>query len=210
MVGSTRFQNESLMLVKNKTTANSWFFRHYDVVDGKRVHRNQRIGTVREYPLRRDAEKAVLALRAKINAEVRTPETVAQLVAHYLKHELTLERKAFATMEAHSSYLRLHILPRWVMQALSAVRTGITGKVIGFHSFRHSLATNLHSLGVDMKTAQELLRHANQRTTGDLYTHFVSDGKRAASLKQLEFLTGVETASGGSVPLRIVGEVVAT
>jgi site-specific recombinase XerD len=48
-------------------------------------------------------------------------------------------------------------------------RAGITGKVIGWHSFRHSLATNLRALGIDVKVAQELLRHANSRVTMDIY-----------------------------------------
>ena len=90
------------MLVKNKTTDDSWFFRFYEDGEGKRVHRNQRIGTIREYPRRRDAEKAVLSLRAKINSGVRSPETVNDLVTHYSKHELTLARKAFATVDAHN------------------------------------------------------------------------------------------------------------
>jgi integrase len=372
MIGSNRFQNGSLTLVKNKTTDDSWFFRFYEEVDGKRVHRNLRFGTVRELPRRRDAEKAVLSLRAKINTGVRSPETVADLVAHYQKHELTLERKAFATVEAHESYLTLHILPKWKSHRLSEVKTvdfekwleslsfapasktkirnimsavyshgirhewitfnpiskvrcsakrlrepdvltpgefqallqelslreqvmvmmagstglrrselfalrrsdvnfftmevavtrscvrnhfgavkteasgkpvplhqsvgdvltewrrqspyakdedflfpslrmngtqlltpdmvlkkiirpalvraRITGKVIGWHSFRHSLATNLRSLGVDVKVAQELLRHANSRTTMDLYTQAVSADKRSASTRQIEML----------------------
>ena len=36
------------------------------------------------------------------------------------------------------------------------------------------LGTNLRFLGVDVKTAQELLRHANAKTTLDLYTQAVS------------------------------------
>ncbi len=68
------------------------------------------------------------------------------------------------------------------------VRAGITGKIIGWHSFRHSLATNLRGLGVDVKVAQELLRHANSRTTMDLSTHAVSADKRVASEKQIELL----------------------
>jgi site-specific recombinase XerD len=71
---------------------------------------------------------------------------------------------------------------------LALMRANITGKVIGWHSFRHSLATNLGSLGVDVKVAQELLRHANSRTTMDLYTHAVSADKRSASLRQIELL----------------------
>jgi site-specific recombinase XerD len=68
------------------------------------------------------------------------------------------------------------------------VRAGVENKVIGWHSFRHSLATNLRSLGVDVKVAQELLRHANSRITMDLYTQAVSADKRIASGRQVEML----------------------
>jgi hypothetical protein len=43
---------------------------------------------------------------------------------------------------------------------------------------------------VDVKTAQELLRHANSRTTLDLCTRAVSADKRIASGKQIEMLMG--------------------
>lgn len=372
MKGSNRFQNGSLTLVKNKRADDSWFFRYYEQVEGNRVHRNVRIGSVVEFPRRRDAEKAVLGLRSTINSGVRAPQTVSELVTHYRKHELTLERKAFATVDAHDSYLKLRILPKWQDHKLSEIKTvaveqwleslsyapatktkirnimsavfshgirhewisfnpiskvrtsakrlrepdvltpaefqsllrelplreramvmlagstglrrsemfalkwsdinfftlevavtrscvrnrfgsvkteasgkpvplhksvcealvewrgesdynsdddflfpslrkngekplmpdmvlkkcirpallraGITGKIIGWHSFRHSLATNLRSLGVDVKIAQELLRHANSRTTMDLYTHAVSADKRSASQRQIELL----------------------
>ena len=91
---SIRFQNGSLTLVKNKKADDSWFFRYYEFVAGERVHRNLRVGTVREFPRRLDAEKAVLSLRSTINSGVCSPKTVHELVAHYRKHELTLERKA--------------------------------------------------------------------------------------------------------------------
>jgi integrase len=372
MKGSNRFQNGSLILVKNKKTVGTWFLRFYEYADGKRVYRKRRIGTVREYPHRRDAEKAVLALRAKINSEVRSPESVHDLITHYLKNELTLERKAFSTVDVNGSFLRLYIAPKWGSLEISEVRTvavekwllsvplspasrtkiksvfsalfshavrhewihhnpikavrcsarrlrekdvltpaefnlllgqlelreramvllagttglrrsefigltwadlnatrmeisisrscvrnrfgdtkteasrkpvplhpvvwealctwrgsspynrnedflfpsirlngtqplspdtvlkkfirpalsraGIRGKVIGWHSFRHSLATNLRSLGVDIKLAQELLRHANSRTTMDIYTHAISAEKRDATAMVVELL----------------------
>jgi hypothetical protein len=67
MTESTRFQQGSLMRVKNKRTPDTWFFRYYEDHEGKRVHRNLKIGSLLEMPLRKDAEKAVLSLRAKIN-----------------------------------------------------------------------------------------------------------------------------------------------
>jgi integrase len=334
---------------------------------------------VREFPPRRDAEKAALALCAKINSEVSSPETVNQLLTHYQRYELTEDRKSFATVEGHRSYIKLHIAPRWGKYRLTAVRTveveewldslprapgtrtkirnilsavfshgirhqwiqfnpiskvrcsairqrepdvltpqefqallpqldlrermmvllagntglrrsemfalrwrdvnfttlevqiqgavvrnhfgkvktlaskkpvpphtsvadelmcwreqsdyradddflfpsvrlngavpvspdmvlrkiirpaletaGITGKIIGWHSFRHSLATNLRSLGVDVKVAQELLRHANSRITMDIFTQAVSAEKRSASGRQFQMLLG-EVAIG--------------
>jgi integrase len=372
MIGTSRFQNGSLIRVKNKSTDDTWFLRFYEEVDGRRVYRKQRIGTVREFLHRRDAEKAALGLRVKINSGVRSPETVDELIAHYLKHELTLDRKAFATVEGHRVYIERYVRPRWGTLKLSEVRTvaveqwleglplapgsrtkirnvmsaifshgirhewitfnpiskvrtsakrlrepdvltpaefqallrelplreqaavmlagstglrrselfalrwsdvnfftkevsvtravvrnhfgetkteasrkpvplhpsvqeilaqwrsesdykadgdflfpsdrlkgdmpvspdmvlkkvirpalsraGIVGKVIGWHSFRHSLATNLRSLGVDVKVAQELLRHANSRITMDVYTRAVSAQKREASGKVLELM----------------------
>lgn len=372
MRGGNRFQNGSLTLVKNKRADASWLFRYYEDVDGKRVHRNLKVGTVQQYPRRRDAEKAVLSLRSTINSGVRAIQTVDEVIAHYRKHELTLERKAFATVDVHDSFLTLYIQPKWgalrltevktvaveqwleglsfapatkakirnLMSALyshairhewttfnpiAKVRTSakrlrepdvltpaefqallkelpvreraavmlagstglrrselfalrwcdvnfftmevavtravvrnhigetkteasrkpvplhpavkdalaewrgqslyktdgdflfpsvrangkqplqpdmvlkrtirpalikaeVKGKVIGWHSFRHSLATNLRALGVDVKVAQELLRHANSRITMDLYTQAVSADKRNASLRQAELL----------------------
>jgi site-specific recombinase XerD len=372
MIGTPRFQHGSLIRVKNKTADDTWFLRFYEDVNGRRVYRKQKIGTVRELPRLRDAEKAVLALRAKINSEARSPETVNDLLAHYMKHELTTDRKAFATVEAHRCYINRHIQPAWGHYNLSEVRTvaveqwldslplapgsktkirnvmsaiyshgirnewvtfnplgkvrcsakrlrepdvitpeefqallgelqlreqamvmlaastglrrselfalrwgdvnlltleiavtrscvrnrfgevkteasgkpvpihdsvgavlvewrreslfnqdedflfpsvrlngaqplspdtvlkkiirpamtraGITGKMIGWHSFRHSLATNLRALGVDVKIAQELLRHANSRVTMDIYTQAVSTQKREASGKVFEMM----------------------
>jgi integrase len=78
------------------------------------------------------------------------------------------------------------ILTRSIRPALR--RAGIVGKQIGWHNFRHSLATNLRAMGVDVKIAQELLRHANSRTTLDIYTRAVSKGKRDANAQHVQAL----------------------
>jgi integrase len=48
------------------------------------------------------------------------------------------------------------------------VRAGIEEKIIGWHNFRHTLGTLLRAIGTDIKVAQDLLRHANSRTTLDI------------------------------------------
>src|SRR5580698_3113421 len=44
---------------------------------------------------------------------------------------------------------------------------------IGWHTSRHSFVTSLKTNGKDVKTVQELLRHANSNSTLDVYTHVV-------------------------------------
>ncbi len=133
MTEGTRFQQGSLMRAKNKTTPDTWFFRYYESRDGRRVHRNLKIGSVVKFPLRKDAEKAVLSFRATINSEARTPETLHDLVAHYSTHELTPERKPHATLENYRGNLKLYILPKWGPMRLSAVRT------VAVEAWLHSL-----------------------------------------------------------------------
>ena len=70
------------------------------------------------------------------------------------------------------------ILKRHIRPALE--RIGVK-KRIGWHSFRHGLGTMLRQKKVDIKTAQELLRHANSRITLDIYQQALSDEKRDAA-----------------------------
>jgi integrase len=367
---SNRFQRGSLLKEPRKDGPAVWVLRFYDYQEGRRKYRRQIIGTVIELPSKRDAEKAVAALRENINSVVSVPQTVAELIAHYRDHELS--RKAFASQENHRVLIEKYIKPRWGNDRLSSVRTvevekwldglslapasktkikstfsilyshairhqwltfnpigkvrtsskrlrekdvlspeefqalmaelsirdramvmlagatglrrsemialtwadlntstlevnvnrscvrnrfgetktecsrrpvplhpsvlqvllewkkeslytaesdflfpsirrngtqplspdsllkrsirpaleraGIVGKVIGWHSFRHSLATNLRAMGVDIKVAQELLRHANSRTTLDIYTRAVSAQKRDANSRVVQML----------------------
>jgi site-specific recombinase XerD len=69
------------------------------------------------------------------------------------------------------------ILKRHIRPALE--RIGVK-KRIGWHLFRHALATMLRQNGVDIKTAQELLRHANSRITLDIYQQSVTEERRRA------------------------------
>jgi integrase len=72
-------------------------------------------------------------------------------------------------------------------------RTGL-GR-IGWHSFRHSYSTLLHTLHVDLKVQQELLRHSDIRTTMNIYTQAVPNAMREANSRVAEMV----------LPMRKVG-----
>jgi hypothetical protein len=87
---------------------------------------------------------------------------------------------ASETMKSKQPYwpdnlMKCHIRP-------VAKANGIN-KNIGWHTFLHSFGTLLKANGEDVKTVQELLRHANSRITLDVYTQAVNSNKRAAQSK---------------------------
>jgi integrase len=75
--------------------------------------------------------------------------------------------------------------PYWAESALvdhirpAATRAGVK-KHIGWHTFRHSVASLLGHNGEDVKVVQELLRHATARITIEIYQQARQDAKRAA------------------------------
>ena len=56
------------------------------------------------------------------------------------------------------------------------------------HSIRHTYATMLYESGVDIKSAQKLLGHANFQTTMDVYTHLSDRHLKEASEKLENYL----------------------
>lgn len=68
-------------------------------------------------------------------------------------------------------------------QIKPAAKAAELGDDIGWHTFRHTYSSLLRELGVDVKVQQELLRHADIRTTMNVYTQAVSEQKRAAHSK---------------------------
>jgi integrase len=68
--------------------------------------------------------------------------------------------------------LKRHVRP-------AAERAGIT-KLIGWHSFRRTLATLLQHSGASVKTTQDLLRHSSPVMTLGTYAKAVTADKRNA------------------------------
>jgi len=67
-------------------------------------------------------------------------------------------------------------------RAPAAERAKIT-KHIGWHTFRRTFSTLLKANGEDVKTVQELLRHATVKMTLEVYTQAVTPAKRNAQSK---------------------------
>lgn len=117
-----RYQRGSLSLLKRKSKPDTWIFRYYVDQDSRRVYKKQIVGTVIEFPKRKDAEKAVAQLRVDVNEGAAfAPMNLDQLAAHYQRVELP--SKAYSTREGYKHYLKLHILPRWGNQSLSAIKS---------------------------------------------------------------------------------------
>jgi integrase len=74
---------------------------------------------------------------------------------------------------------RDHLLP-------AGIRAGL-GR-IGWHTFRHTYSTMLRALQVDLKVQQELMRHADIRTTMNIYTQAVPEALREANSKVVQMV----------------------
>jgi integrase len=117
-----RYQRGSLTLWKLKTRPDVWMFRYYTEENGRHVYKRKFVGTVTEFPKRKDAEKAIAQLRVEINEGAQSaPLDIEQLTAHYKKHELP--RKAYATSVGYTDLLDGRIVPRWGNYAVSAIKS---------------------------------------------------------------------------------------
>jgi len=92
---------------------------------------------------------------------------------------------ASETMKGKQPYWPDNLMKRHIRPVARA--NGIN-KNIGWHTFRHSFGTLLKANGEDVKTVQELLRHANSRITLDVYTQALSTNKRAAQSKVVKMM----------------------
>jgi len=92
---------------------------------------------------------------------------------------------ASPTMRGRQPYWPDNLMKRHILPFAKAA--GIQ-KRIGWHTFRHTFGTLLKANGEDVKTVQELLRHANSRITLEVYTQAVTSQKRAAQSKVVRMM----------------------
>jgi len=80
---------------------------------------------------------------------------------------------------------------RWLLRAGEKVGAGR----LGWHAFRHTYSSLLNEHGTDVKVQQELLRHADIRTTMNIYTRAVPERLRTANSKLVRLLLPTGTTS---------------
>ena len=148
-----------------------------------------------------DMEHRQLRVRGKGNKERVVPLTpqVVDAIQQYLAWRLSACGHAQAGGSTQSDHLfisqmwgqpingaRIHRIVRALLE-----RAGLAGQGITVHKLRHTFATHLVRNGVDVKTVQELLGHADLGTTAK-YLH--SDGQaKQAAVARLTGLLGADT-----------------
>jgi len=102
---------------------------------------------------------------------------VTSLLSYRAKYECC--EWMFANPDTNRPWWAHHIQQERIAPA------GLTAKLgrIGWHTFRHTYSSMLRHLGVDVKVQQELLRHADIRTTMNTYTQAMPTALREANSK---------------------------
>jgi integrase len=106
---------------------------------------------------------------------------------------------ASPTMKGKQPYWPDNLMKRYIRPV--ARKAGIH-KQVGWHTFRHSFGTLLKANGEDVKTVQELLRHANSRITLEVYTQAVTSNKRAAQSKVVKMMVPNEGGIRVQTPIQ--------
>ena len=110
------------------------------------------------------------------------PSLVAALLSYRLKYECC--EWVFANPDTNRPWWAHHIQHQRIVPAGARAKLGR----IGWHTFRHTYSSMLRHLGVDLKVQQELLRHADIRTTMNTYTQAMPTALREANSRVARML----------------------
>lgn len=114
MSSRQRYQYGCLTKVRRIRTEDVWQFRFYETTqNGRRKRHARTVGTLAQYPTKRDALRVIEPFRLRLNLQHRfgRPTTFRALVGRYVEQELPELR--YSTQRSYLSMLGQWIGPRW-------------------------------------------------------------------------------------------------
>lgn len=134
--------------------------------------------------LQKELEKQIAAVKAlhhkdleKGFGEVYIPEALAKKypnIAREVGWQWLFPSKTRSTDPRSGRVMRHHVIESGLQKAVKSASLQIgLDKKIGCHTLRHSFATHMLENGVNIRLLQELLGHADVKTT-EIYTHVMA------------------------------------
>ena len=140
---------------------------------------------------RMDADKCLKCGDAKTYLMIGSPKSLSSCrtipIPTFLLKRLEMQKKQRSAAQLTKGYIfgtgMRAADPRTIQRRFAGVVRRLEIPHAHFHTLRHSYATRLLEMGVDVKTVSQLLGHSSAKTTLDCYAHSLLDQQRSAVAK---------------------------
>lgn len=140
---------------------------------------------------RMDTDKCLKCGDAKTYLMIGSPKSPSSCrtipIPTFLLKRLEMQKKQRSAVQLTKGYIfgtgMRAADPRTIQRRFSGVVRRLEIPHAHFHTLRHSYATRLLEMGVDVKTVSQLLGHSSAKTTLDCYAHSLLDQQRSAVAK---------------------------
>lgn len=140
---------------------------------------------------RMDTDKCLKCGGAKTYLMIGSPKSPSSCrtipIPTFLLKRLEMQKKQRSAVQLTKGYIfgtgMRAADPRTIQRRFSGVVRRLEIPHAHFHTLRHSYATRLLEMGVDVKTVSQLLGHSSAKTTLDCYAHSLLDQQRSAVAK---------------------------
>lgn len=140
---------------------------------------------------RMDTDKCLKCGGAKTYLMIGSPKSSSSCrtipIPTFLLKRLEIQKKQRSDVQLTTGYIfgtgMRAADPRTIQRRFAGVVRRLEIPDAHFHTLRHSYATRLLEMGVDVKTVSQLLGHSSAKTTLDCYAHSLLDQQRSAVAK---------------------------
>ena len=140
---------------------------------------------------RMDTDKCLKCGGAKTYLMIGSPKSSSSCrtipIPTFLLKRLEIQKKQRSAVQLTTGYIfgtgMRAADPRTIQRRFAGVVRRLEIPDAHFHTLRHSYATRLLEMGVDVKTVSQLLGHSSAKTTLDCYAHSLLDQQRSAVAK---------------------------